>query len=191
MGLLSERFGLSGSQAGETEHSDLALDVTPLSGSVVGGGQEIVEPTTHGDNPVGHELDLGLPLLVKVLVSEDGVGDAGAMEGRIGVHRPDDDLQLALYASLLLRIGGDEGESANPFAVEAHVLREGLGESNLVTLLNEVADGKRILGSVSRGESLVRHIKEGEELLLPDKARDFFPLSRGGVDTRGVVSAGV
>ena len=189
--LLSECFGLRRGQAGETEHSDLAFDMAPLSGSAVGGGQEIVESITHGDDPVCHELDLRFPLFVKVLVGEDGVGDAGAMEGRIGVHRSDYDLQLTLYAGLLLGIGSDERESANTFTVETHVLREGLGEGDLVTLLNEMAEGEGILSSVSRGETLICHVKEGEELLLLDKVRDFFPLSRGGVDTRGIVGAGV
>lgn len=151
----------------------------------------MVESITHGDDPVGHEFDLGLPLFVKIHIGEDGVGYAGAMEGRVGVHRSDNDLQLALYAGPLLRVGGNEGEGANTFAVETHVLCEGLGESDLVTLVDEMADGEGILGSVSRGEALVCHVKEGEEVFLLDKFRDFFPLSRGGVDTRGVVSAGV
>ena len=126
MGLLGESLGLSRSQASETEHSDLALDVTPLSRSVVSRGQEIVESIAHADNPVGHEFDLGLPLLVKVLVGEDSVGDAGTVDGRVGVHRSDDDLQLTLDTGLLLGIGRDEGESTDTFAIETHVLREGL-----------------------------------------------------------------
>ena len=191
VGLLSESFGLGGSQAGETEHSDLAFNMTPLSRSVVGGGQAIIEGIAHGDDPVGHEFDLGLPLLVKVFVGEDSVGDAGAMEGRIGVHRSDNDLQLAIYASLLFGIGSDERESTNTFAVETHVLREGLGESNLVTLLDEMTNGEGIFGSVSRGKALVCHVKEGEELFFLDNVRNFFPLGRGWIDTSGVMSAGV
>ena len=113
------------------------------------------------------------------------------MDGRIGIHRPDDDLQLTLDASLLFWICGDEGESTNAFAVETHILREGLGESDLVTLFNEVTDGKGILGSVSGGEALVCHVEEGEELLFLDKVRDISPLSGGGVDASGIVSAGV
>ena len=58
MGLFSKSLGLVGSQASETKHSDLALDVTPLPRSVVSGGQEVIEPITHADDPVGHELDL-------------------------------------------------------------------------------------------------------------------------------------
>ena len=191
MGLLGESFGLGGSQASKTEHSDLALNMTPISWSVVGRSQEIVEPMTHGDDPVGHELDFGLPLLVKVFVCEDSIGDAGTMKGGIGIHRSDDDLQLTLHASLLLGIGGDEGESANAFAVETHVLREGLGESDLMTLLDKMTNGEGVVGSVSRGETLVCHVKEGEELLFLDNVRNFLPLSTSGVDARGVVCTGM
>ena len=191
MGLLGESLGLGGSQASETKHSNLALDVTPLSRSVVSRGQEVVQSSTHADDPVGHELDLGLPHLVKVLVGEDGVGDTGTVEGRVGVHWSDDDLQLTFDTSLLLGIGSDEGESTNTFTVEAHVLREGLRQSDLVTLLNEMTDGERIVGGVSRGKTLVRHVEEGEELLLLDDVRDFPPLGRGGVDASGIVGAGV
>jgi len=157
----------------------------------VSGGQEVVQSITHADDPVGHERYLGLPLLVKILIGEDGVGDTGAVEGRIGVHRSDDDLQLTLDTSLLLRISGDEGESTNAFAIETHILRERLGQSDLVALLNEVTDGERVLGGVPGGETLVRHVEEGEELLFLDEVRDFPPLGRGGVNTGGVVGAGV
>ena len=191
MGLLGESLGLSGSQTSETEHPDLALDVTPLSRSVVSRGQEVVQSSTHADDPIGHEFDLRLPLLVKVLIGEDGVGDTGTVEGRVGVHRSDDDLQLTLDTGFLLGIGSDEGESANTLAVEAHVLRKRLGQGDMVTLLNEVTNGKGVPGGVSGGEPLVRHVEEGEELLLLDKVGDFLPLGRCGINTSGVVGAGV
>ena len=168
VGLLGESLGLGGSQASETEHSNLTPDVTPLSRSVMSGGQETVESITHADDPVGHELYLGLPLLVKAFVGQNGVGDTGAVEGRVGIHWSDDDLQLTLDTSFLFRIGGDEGESTNTFPVETHILRERLGQGDLVTLLNEVTDGERVVGGVSRGETLIRHVEEWEELLLLD-----------------------
>lgn len=60
-----------------------------------------------------------------------------------------------------------------------------------MALLNEVTDSKSVFGGISRGEALVRHVKEGEKLLFLDKVRNFPPLSGGGIDTRGVVSAGM
>ena len=113
------------------------------------------------------------------------------MERRVRVHRSDKDLQLTLDTGLFLWIGSDKGESANTFAVETHVLREGLGQSDLVALLDKVTDGKGVLGCVSGGETLVRHIEEGEELLLLDEIRDLLPLGRGWVSARRVMGAGV
>ena len=60
-----------------------------------------------------------------------------------------------------------------------------------MTLLDEMTDGEGVLGGISGGETLVRHVEEGEEFLLLDEVRDFFPLGRGGVDAGGVVRAGV
>ena len=60
-----------------------------------------------------------------------------------------------------------------------------------MALLDEVADGEGVVGGISGGETLIRHVEEGEELLLLDKVRDFLPLGRGGIDTSGVVRAGV
>ena len=70
---------------------------------------------------------------------------------------------------LFLWIGRDEGECANVFAEKTHVLREGLRQGDLVTLLNEVADREGIPGSVSGCKTLVRHVEEGEKLLLLDE----------------------
>ena len=162
MGFLSESIGLGGSQASETEHSDLVLDMTPLSRSVVGGGQQVVESFAHVDDPIGHDPNLRLPFPIKLHVGEDSIDGAGAMEGWSGIHRSDDDLQLTLDAGLLLRVGGNKGESPDAFAVETHVLREGLGEGDLVTLFNKVADGESVLGSTSRGKALICHVEEGE-----------------------------
>ena len=191
MGLLSENLGLGGSQASETKHSDLALDVAPLSRGVVSGSQKIVKPIAHADDPVGHEIDLRLPFRIKIFVGEDGVDDTGAVKRRVGVHRSDEDPQLTLDTGFFLWIGCDEGECTNAFAVKTHVLREGLRQGDLVTLLNEVADREGILGSISGCETLVRHVEEGEKLLLLDEIRNFLPLSRSRIDTGRVVGTGM
>ena len=60
-----------------------------------------------------------------------------------------------------------------------------------MALLDEVADGERVVGGVSGGETLISHVEEREELLLLDEVRDFLPLGRGGVYTGGVVGAGM
>ena len=169
------------------EHSDLGLDVAPLARSLEVVGEDVVDLLPHADNAVGHALDLRLPLSVEGLVAKNGAGNAGAMGRRVGVHRADDNLELRVDTGLLLGIGGGHGESTRAFAIETHVLRERLSQSDLVTLSNKVAKGKGITGDVSRSEALVGHVEEGEELLLLDDVRKGLPLPGGGVDTGGVV----
>ena len=94
---------------------------------------------------------------------------------------------MTLNMGLFLWIGRDEGECANVFAVKTHVLREGLRQGDLVTLLNEVADREGVLGSVSGCETLVRHVEEGEKLLLLDEIRNFLPSSRSWINAGRVV----
>jgi hypothetical protein len=165
--------------------------MAPLSGSLEVMGEGVVELLAHVDDTLSHALNLTLPLRVELRVAEDGIGDASTMDGRVGVHGADDDLKLAVDASLLLRVGSGQRERANALAVETHVLGKGLAERNLVALLDEVADGKGILDCRARGKTLVSHVEEGEELLLLANIGDFGPLLFGRVNTGRVVGAGV
>lgn len=72
-----------------------------------------------------------------------------------------------------------------------HVLGEGLAQSDVVALLNEVADSKSILVGVTAGKTLVGHVEEGKVLLLLDDIRDLLPLLLGGINTSRVVGASV
>jgi hypothetical protein len=72
-----------------------------------------------------------------------------------------------------------------------HVLGEALAQSNVVTLLDEVSRGERILVRVTTGKTLVGHIEESEMTLLLHDIANLAPLVLGGVDTGGVVSTGV
>jgi hypothetical protein len=150
-----------------------------------------VELVTHADDAVGHALDLGLPLTTELRVGKNGASNTSTVERWVGVHRADNDLQLALYTSLLLCVGGHDGECTNTLAIETHVLGERLAQRNLVALRDKVAGSKSISGDVTRGEALVSHVKEGEELLLVEEARKLLPLSLGRVNTSGVVGTGV
>jgi hypothetical protein len=47
-----------------------------------------------GGSLTGHRLALGIPLGVKLGVVEHGSDDACAVDGRVGVHGTDDDLEL-------------------------------------------------------------------------------------------------
>lgn len=72
-----------------------------------------------------------------------------------------------------------------------HVLGERLAEGNVVALLDKVADSEGILVGVTAGKALVGHVEEGEVALLLDDIRDLLPLLLTGVNTSGVVGAGV
>lgn len=173
------------------EHADLGLDVTPLSRSLMRMCQRIVQPVPHADNPLGHPLDLALPLRVQLRLAQDVVRDQRAVQRRVTVHRPHDDLDLTVDLRALLGAGSRQREGTDTFAVETHVLREGLGERDLVALGDEMADGVRVAGGGAGGEALVGHVEEGEELLLLDDVGEFGPLFGGGVDTGRVVRASV
>lgn len=84
----------------------------------------LLEEGTHGDDAVGHVLDLAQPLLVQLGVAEDLGGNAGAVDGRVGVQRADEDLQLGVDTLLLLSVGGGDGEGTDTLSVETLFLAE-------------------------------------------------------------------
>jgi hypothetical protein len=60
-----------------------------------------------------------------------------------------------------------------------------------MTLLDKEAHRESILVGITGSEALVGHVEEGKVTLLLHNGRDLLPLFLGGVDTSGVVSAGV
>lgn len=60
-----------------------------------------------------------------------------------------------------------------------------------MALIEEVAESKRILSSISAGKALVSHIKKGEVAFDLHSRGDLLPLLRSRVDTRRVVGAGM
>lgn len=115
--LLSKASHLLSSQTGVGEHADLAGDVRPV---VLGAEllKVLLEEGTHGDDAVSHLLDLTEPLLVESRAVEDLGGDAGTVDGRVGVQRSDDDLELRVDTLLLVGIGADKGEGTNTLTIE-------------------------------------------------------------------------
>ena len=49
---------------------------------------------SHLDDAVCHSFDFTKPLLVQRRVIEDLGGNAGTVNGRVGIERPDEDLDL-------------------------------------------------------------------------------------------------
>lgn len=119
--LLGQLLNLLGLKASEGKHANLAGDVGP----VVLGAERLellAEGGTHGDNTIGHTLDLALPLRIQSGVVEDLRGDAGAVNGGVGVHRADDNLELRVDALNLLSVLADNGEGTGTLTVETLVL---------------------------------------------------------------------
>lgn len=151
----------------------------------------LLEQSSHLDHSVGHLLDLAEPLLLELGVVEDGGGDSSTVDGRVGVEGSDDDLQLRVDSVLLGGVLADKREGTDSLTVQTHVLGEGLAQSNLVALLDKVSDGVGVSVDVSGGKALVGHVEEGEVALGLDNLLDLSPLLGSGVDTGGVVGAGV
>jgi hypothetical protein len=99
------------------EHADLAGDVAPvvLAAELL---EVLLEESTHGDDTVSHTLDLTQPLLVEFGVVQDGRSDTGTVDGRVGVKRADQDLDLRVDTLLLVGIGANNGEGTNTLTVE-------------------------------------------------------------------------
>ena len=169
------------------EHANLALDVPPLARRLQLVRQQAVQPLPHVDNPLCHALHLLLPFSIQHLVAEDRVRNAGAIDRRVGIHRPNDNLELAVNASLLARILRRQRECADTLTVQSHIFGEGLGQRNLVSLGDKVTECKRIPRCRPRSKTLVGHIKEGEKLPFFDNVRNHGPLLLRRVNARRVV----
>lgn len=115
--LLGQGVHLFRLKTGVGEHADLASDVAPivLAAELL---KVLLEKSTHGDDTVSHTLDLTQPLLVELGIVENGGGDTGTVNGRVGVERADQDLDLRVDTLLLIGVGTDDGEGTNTLTVE-------------------------------------------------------------------------
>ena len=82
----------------------------------------LLEQGSHLDDAIGHALDLGQPLAAQGRVVEHLRRDARAVDGRVRVQRPHEDLDLRVDPLLLLDAVADDGEETDSLAVQA--LRE-------------------------------------------------------------------
>jgi len=54
----------------------------------------LLQKSTHSNDTISHAFNLTQPLLVQSLVVENLGGDTGTVNGRVGVERSDEDLDL-------------------------------------------------------------------------------------------------
>lgn len=196
-------------QSSVTEHADLLLDVRPVSGSLVLVLQKFVESFSHGDDSVGHALDLDLPVLVEFRRVEDLSGETGStvrdederkspasrkwdlLNRRVRVHRPDQNLELTVDSSLFVLVGANQTESANSFTIETHVLGETLAQGDRESLFDKVSDGEGIVFEDARCKALVGHVEECKVVLLLEDLTKLDPLVLGQIGAERVEGGGV
>ena len=78
----------------------------------------LLQQSSHLDDAVSHAFDFTQPLLVQLRVLKDLAGDAGSIDGGVGVQRSDENLDLGVYALLLLCRFANDGESTNTLTIE-------------------------------------------------------------------------
>lgn len=223
--LLAKSLHLLGLQASVGEHANLYVTLVLDNFRVLNGRlylarnvrpvmlaaeslEVLPQQSAHADDAVRHALDLTLPLLVQGRVVEDGGRDAGAVDRRVRIQWPNQDLDLRLDTLLLLGRSSDNREGTAAFSVQTlnssavnnissriastnHVLGKALAQSNVMTLLDKVPRSKRIPVSIARGKALVGHIEKGKVALLLDHIADLAPLLLRRVDTSWVVRTGM
>lgn len=82
----------------------------------------LLQKRSHLDDSIGHALNLAKPLLVQLGVLQDLAGNTGTVDGRIGVQRTDEDLDLGVEALLLFCAIRNNAEGTHSLTVETHVL---------------------------------------------------------------------
>mmetsp|Transcript_39769 Transcript_39769/g.71393 ORF Transcript_39769/g.71393 Transcript_39769/m.71393 type:complete len:241 (+) Transcript_39769:491-1213(+) len=170
--LRRELVHILGVHSGEAEHADLVGDVVPGTRGARG-LQRLAQALAHGDDAVRHRLHLAVPLLLQRRVAQDLSDNSRAVERGVGVGGACDGLQLALHRARLSGVLADNGEAADALAIQSHILRVGLTQRDLVSILKEDLDGLPILHAVSAGKALVRHVEECKVVLLQHQLAHF------------------
>ena len=78
----------------------------------------LLQQRPHRDDPVRHPLDLPQPLPVQPAVVEDRRRDTCTVHWRVGVERPDKDLDLRIHSLLLFHGGTDDREGSYTLTIE-------------------------------------------------------------------------
>ena len=192
--VLPQTLDLRLSQSGKTKHADLIGDMLPRPGSALC-LETLSQSLAHVRNPTTHRAQILLPHREELRIVQHTTGNVGAVGWGVGDLRP---LQHGELAGNVARgrcgVGAgcaDEMESARALAVETEVLGEGLGDTELEALFDEVADGPGVADEITGCETLVGAVEEGEVVALAHSHGDVLPLFLSGVDTGGIMGAGV
>jgi hypothetical protein len=99
------------------EGANLVSDMAPvmLAAEIL---QVLLQECSHLDDAFCHSLDFDEPLFVQGGVVQDLGCNAGAVDGRVGVERSHEDLDLRVHAFLLLGRLADNRECPDTLAIE-------------------------------------------------------------------------
>lgn len=85
----------------------------------------------------------------------------------------------------------DDVDSSDSFSIKAQVLGEGLGDHELVAVIQEDFDWLGVFHEVTSGVALVGSVENGENSLFKEKLGKGSPLFWGQIDSSWVVGTGV
>lgn len=100
---------------------------------------------------------------------------------RVGVHRPDQNLQLTVNSSLFLLVGTNQTERSDTFTVQTHVLCETLAQGDREALFDKVSNGESVVLEDTGSETLVGHVEERKVVLFLEDLAKLDPLFLGQV----------
>ena len=182
----SQFIHLLASHPTEAEHTDLVGDVLPRKGRTAF-FEVLTQERSHFDDAIRHALHFLVPLRLERGIAENRGSDERTVHGWVRVHRTRDHLELRLDTVGFFLIFAHHAHGADALAVQAHVLREGLCERDLMSVFNKDSDRLRITFTIARGEALVRHVEEGEVILRLHDFGNFAPLLRRRIDASRIV----
>lgn len=181
-------------QASEAEHANLVDDVVPIAR-----GLQLIElaleSLAHRDNTTAHLTKVLLPLGEQLLIIENNRRDTSTICGRVTDLGTLENGQLATNTGrsvLSVRTRtSNKVEAASTLAIETEVLCVTLSDEHLEALLDKVTNGPSILIQITRCETLVCAIEEGELRLALHERSNLLPLVLSRINTCGVVCASV
>mmetsp|Transcript_51459 Transcript_51459/g.143869 ORF Transcript_51459/g.143869 Transcript_51459/m.143869 type:complete len:278 (-) Transcript_51459:616-1449(-) len=187
---VDQSFALHCGQTCASEHPHLLGDVLPLSWRALR-LEAATERSPELDESVHHLLQLPLPLGAQVWVAQYPHDEPGSMDRGARVHGPYHRLEVRQHNLGTVLACAHNVQHADALAIEAHVLREGLGNKELELRLVEDPNRQRVPVEVPRSETLVRAVDDRDEVLDPQGFQQVAPLELRQVHARGVVRAGL
>ena len=190
--LLFKKLDLRLGQPGKTEHTNLIGDMFPFPGGALG-LEPLTQALAHINDATTHGAQVVFPHGEQLRVVQDATGDVGSIGRGVGDFRPLQGGQLGGDVGRgrdgIRTGGGDEMKGSRALAIQAEVLGERLGDTQLEALVDEIANRPRVADQIARGEPLVRAVEEGEVVALPHRLGDLLPLLLGGIHAGRVVGA--